>query len=340
MAGKGIPMAPSIWHRCAVIALVLITAVCAAAEPAARVLPVKDGKKAAFLIQFDDAHASQVPVVIPALRERKLVGTFYVFNRSEQLLDRAEAWKQAAKEGVVTFGNHTFSHKHIHNSFPDADTCASELTQCNELIRSLTPDQPWPRLIAYARPGGTKPASPGIGDAGTRPVLERLHLVVRPDFRGAGIHVKTRADMLAVVDRAVAQGGMGHLDFHGVGKASGINVATDDFLAFLDHVVANREALWITDCISWHAYETERKDAAVSVVRSAAQEVALALSCGADKAFYRQPLTLEWTLPGGWSRCTATQDGAALTVEITGGSARFSAVPNAGEIVLRPANGS
>lgn len=333
-------MAPSVWHRCAATALLVATAVCAiAADPAARVLPVKDGKKAAFLIQFDDAHASQVPVVIPALRERGLVGTFYIFNRTEQLLDRKEAWMKAAQEGVAVLANHTFSHKHIHNSFPDAETCERELSQCNELIRAFTPDLPWPRLIAYARPGGQKPAAPGIGDAGAKPILEKLHLFPRPDFRGAAIHVKTLADMKRVVDRAVEQGGMGHLDFHGVGRPSGIDVAREDFIAFLDHVVANRDALWITDCASWHAYETERADAAVSVLRSTAQEVALSLTCGADKALYRQPLTIACALPAGWSRCRATQDGAELAVEIVAGAARISAVPNAGEIILRPADG-
>jgi peptidoglycan/xylan/chitin deacetylase (PgdA/CDA1 family) len=335
-------MGLSTWHRCAATALLVVSVIytLGAADAAARVLPVKDGKKAAFLIQFDDAHASQIPVVIPALRERKLVGTFYIFNRQEQLLDRKDAWMQAAKEGIVTFGNHTFTHKYTNNSFPDVDICERELTQCNDLIREFTPDLPWPRLIAYARPGGRKPADPGIGEAGMQPVLEKLYLFPRPNFWGAAIHVKTLADMKRVVDQAVANGGMGHLDFHGVGKPSAIDVAKDDFIAFVDYVAANRESLWVTDCASWHAYETERKDAVVAVLRSTAQEIAVSLTSGAEKTFYREPLTIECPVPAAWTRCQATQDGKAFTVEAGAGTARFSAVPNAGEIVLRPAGPS
>ncbi|MBN2712042.1 MAG: polysaccharide deacetylase family protein [Planctomycetes bacterium] len=187
------------------------------------VLPVKDGKKAAFLVQFDDAHASQIPVVVPALKERGMVGTFYIFNRKE-LTDKKDEWIKAAKEGVVHFGNHTYTHKYTQNSFPDVETCDEEISKCNELIKSLTPDAQWPRIMPYARPGGKTPADRGIGEKGMEPVLDKHHFFVRPNFWGASIHVKTVDDMKRIVDRAVKNGGMGHLDFHGVGKKSSINV--------------------------------------------------------------------------------------------------------------------
>lgn len=298
------------------------------------VLPVKDGKKAAFLLRFDDAHNSQLGVVVPALRERGMVGTFFIFDRKEQVHDKKAGWIKAAESGVVVFGNHTFAHKYIQDSHPDRDTAVADLSKLNDLIHELTPGQPWPRIIAYANAGGKTPADRGIGRAGVDAILKELHMVRAPDFWGAGIHVKDAAAMKKIVDRSVENGTMGHLDFHGVGgqKTQGINASRDDFLAFLDHLEERKPDLWITDAASYRKYEIEKETAkAVGAVAGNAVTVTLTADTG---PLFDQPLTLETRVPEGWTAVTAVQGDRRATAPVANGVVRYDAVPNAGDVVL------
>ena len=52
-----------------------------AAEPAdtgTQILKWKDGKKAAFMLGFDDSAPSQLENVVPELERRKIIGNFYL----------------------------------------------------------------------------------------------------------------------------------------------------------------------------------------------------------------------------------------------------------------------
>ena len=102
--------------------------------------------------------------------------------------------------------------------------------------------------------------------------------------------------MIQVVERALAQGEMGHLDFHGVG-GDWIVTPKDAFLALLDKLEACRDQLWITDPISWHQYLTERKSLRVEALSADGRQVRLRLSYDADPAFYDLPLTLATRVP-------------------------------------------
>ena len=64
--------------------------------------------------------------------------------------------------------------------------------------------------------------------------------------------MKTAAELLKVVDQALARGEAGHLDFHGVG-GDWLSTPMDVFTALLDKLEACRDRLWITDHISCHS---------------------------------------------------------------------------------------
>ena len=58
--------------------LALLAASSLAADGDSQVLKWKDGKKACFLLGFDDSAPSQLKNVVPELQKRKIVGTFYL----------------------------------------------------------------------------------------------------------------------------------------------------------------------------------------------------------------------------------------------------------------------
>lgn len=321
----------------AVVAGVLAGAVSmAAVDPAAakpgdtQVLKWRDGKQAAFLMAFDDSCVSHVQNAIPELKKRGYVGTFYINAGNGPFKARQSAWEQELPGNpAVEYGNHTFKHAGATN----ATQLDVELAQANEVIRKCFPDRPWPRLVSFGQPGGVPWT---VSKEEKQAALAKYHLIDRPPFWGAAIHVKTPAQMEALVDKAITQGEIGHLDFHGVG---GDWLAADMpfFTAFLDKLDACRDKLWVTDAISYHKYQAERKAAEVKVLAAGQDQIRVQLAATTDPALYDLPLTLETVVPATWQVCTVMQGKASAQATAANGVLRYAATPGAGEIVIRAA---
>ena len=71
------------------------------------VFPWPEGIRCAVSLAFDDARLTQVDKGIPLLNKYGIKATFYV--SPEQLLQRADDWKQAVANGHE-IGNHTMTH--------------------------------------------------------------------------------------------------------------------------------------------------------------------------------------------------------------------------------------
>ena len=69
-----------------------------ATEPAdagTQVLKWKDGKKAAFMLGFDDSAPSQLRNVVPELAKRKIVGNFYLVTGNSLYASLKRRWEDA-----------------------------------------------------------------------------------------------------------------------------------------------------------------------------------------------------------------------------------------------------
>src|SRR3954470_17246933 len=218
------------------------------------------GKRACFMLAFDDSAPSQLKNVVPELEKRKLVGTFYLVTGNSLYASLKPKWETAAKSPAVVVANHTFTHKGINN----AEEIEPELAKCNEVLYALHPEQKQPRLLAFGKPGGVPWI---ISKPEFEAALAKHHLVDRPPFAGPPIHYKSAEATLAVVDQAVAKGEMGHLDMHGVG-GDWLVTPIEWFTALLDKLEANRDKLWITDAASWQKYVQERESAQIKTVES------------------------------------------------------------------------
>ena len=297
-------------------------------KPEIRVLKWKDGKRAAFMVEFDDSAPSHLEFAIPALKNRGIPGTFYINPGNGPYKSHQSAWEQAAACPLIELSNHTF--RHI--GAPDIAAFENEITEANAVIDRLYPDRPADRLRDWARPG--VPAEQWkIGEAEISAVLARHRMIERPPFFGPPFSIKTTAEMLAWVDGAIAGGEMRHLVFHGVG-GDWHSVPINYFLALLDKLDACAGDLWITHPLSYHKYETERRTAKTTLLECSADGLRISLTTDGDPHYYDHPLTLSVTVPGAWKRVVISQGRARRTVTAQNSEVRFDALPGSADIVL------
>ena len=294
-----------------------------------QILKWKDGKKAVFLLAFDDSAASQLQHAVPELIRRKMTGTFYLVTGNSLYSSLKSKWEEAAKSPWIEIANHTFTHKGA-NTVEELDV---ELKKCNEVIYPLRPERKMPRLVGFGKPGGV-PWKITVDEQAA--ALAKHHLVDRPPFHGPPMHYKSAAEMIAAVDSALAKGGMGHMDFHGIG-GDWLVTPLDWFTALLDKLEASRDQLWITDVVSYHKYLAERQEAELQVVRANKDHIELMLTSKADPALYDLPLSLSTKVPPDWKNCLVTQGPNKDTVPVKDGAAAYSALPGGGVISLQAA---
>ena len=182
-------------------------------------------------------------------------------------------------------GNHTSTHKGVNAPAELHGQAAA----ANEVIHALTPDQPWPRLVSFAIPGGV----PWRVDAtGLKEILSAYDLVERPGFQGPPWHYGKIEEAEAYVEKTLAQKTMGHIDFHGVGGDWHVT-GLDYFERLLKKLDACRDRMWLCAAIDWHKYVTEAKYAQVKAVKKGEGVYAVSLDLAPlDARLYDHPLTV------------------------------------------------
>lgn len=293
-----------------------------------RVLKWKDGKRAVFMVEFDDSAPTHLDVAIPELKKRGIPGTFYINPGNDPYLSRQVEWKREALSTGIELANHTFKHL----GAPSVAEFEREITEANAVIDRLYPHRPAVRLRDWARPGVPREQWK-ISEAEIQAVLAKHHMIERPPFFGPPFSIKTTAEMLDWVDGAIAAGEMRHLAFHGV-AGDWHSAPLDYFQALLDKLEAHRDELWLTDPLSFHQYDVERRTARVGLIAVTDGSIRLSLSTDSDPRLYNHPLTLVTCVPSAWTRVTITQAGASRTHGVSQGEVQFEAVPGGGEIVI------
>lgn len=222
------------------------------------------GARAAVVLTYDDAMASQLETAIPALDARGLKGVFYLSNVRQADLPR---WRAAAADGHE-LGNHTLFHPCAAATFPadpryttEAYTTASLLREIEQANVLLTAIDGRPRhgmatpcgqstaggvdylealraagLVTYVRGVSTEPADLSAEVAS----LDRMHVPAKAFDADV-----TGAELIAWVEQAVEGGGMTVLLFHGVGGEH-LPVSAEAHAELLDWLAAHRGQVWTT----------------------------------------------------------------------------------------------
>jgi len=300
----------------------------------------QDDKKAVFLLVFDDGWPSHWQIALPAMTERGLMGTFYVCPGKGEFVKFKDKWaKDVVAEGMV-LGDHTMTHQGVRD-FADAD---AEIGGASKVILEMTTEKK-PTLVFFGMPG-VPPGRWNIPSDQYKELLNKYRLIDRPTFAGHGAvyHLQKADQMLALADRAIAQGEMGYVVFHGL-ERRGINWGYEDmwplnydiFITVLDGLKTRQENgdLWVIDHISWHRYKAQRENAKVKVRHANTKEISIELNCSIDQELYDLPLTLITPLPPDWKSASVTQnDKPAKTVRMEQGNISYKAVPNSGPIMI------
>lgn len=292
----------------------------------AKVLKWRDNAKAAFYLAFDDSCPTHLTNVIPELTRRGMTGTFYINPGNGPYQAKRQEWEAVAKLPGIELVNHTFNHK----GAPTLEVFREDVIKCNEVLKTLYPERPWPRLISFGKPGGVPYNVPKEElDA----VLKDNHLVDRLPFQGPPLSYKTTRETIAKVDAAIAEGNLGHVDFHGVGGDWHV-ASVELFHTLLDKLALEAKVIWLTDPVSAHQYATERKTAQVETLESAEAQIRLKLRTEADPAFYNLPLSLVVGVPADWKSCEVTQGETRGAAEVVDGKVVIQALPGDQEIRL------
>jgi peptidoglycan-N-acetylglucosamine deacetylase len=217
-----------------------------------------DGRQAAIVLTYDDALRSHLDVAIPQLDAAGLKGTFFLTGTFAQ--EDVERWRKVAASGHE-LGNHSVVHPCARGTFDMPDqynnerynvpTMLTEIRIMNTLLHAI--DGRAERT--YATPCGQTV----VGGEDYIPALRTSGLVkyVRGVGAGGGTIDRfgvpgtffpesvTAADLIAFVENARRQGGLGVMGFHGVG-GDYLKVSAEAHQQLVTYLHEHQDTLWIT----------------------------------------------------------------------------------------------
>ena len=83
----------------------------------------------------------------------------------------------------------------------------------------------------------------GARDTGWIQIYSENHVVERLPYFGYPVNCKTIPEMEAYIDKIATEGGVGHLDFHGVG-GDWLDPGLEYFDAMLKKLDSHRDVIW------------------------------------------------------------------------------------------------
>jgi peptidoglycan/xylan/chitin deacetylase (PgdA/CDA1 family) len=240
-----------------------ILATLALAPAIAEEIDWPDGKTAAIVLTYDDALHSQLDIAIPQLDAARLRGTFFLDGDIDP--DDMLRWRLAA-DGAHELANHSMFHPCPRAMLPDRKNYLTdnydvarmleEIAAMNNVLfgvdgkRSRTYSVPCSQtmvggadytdalrrsgLIRFARTGGDQWNS--VITAFTK--LDPFRV---PSY--GPVNEPDAAELIAYVDRVRNAGGLGVLQFHGVG-GDYLKVSAPAHQALLDHLRSHPD-IWV-----------------------------------------------------------------------------------------------
>jgi peptidoglycan/xylan/chitin deacetylase (PgdA/CDA1 family) len=222
------------------------------------------GARAAIVLTYDDALASQLDHAVPVLEAAGFKGTFFLSNVKAVELPR---WRALATRGHE-LGNHTIFHACAAANYPSDPRYTSEAYTPASMLKEIEQQN----VLLTAIDGRTRHglATPcGQSLAGGKDYLEALRAADVVDYvRGVSVtpqdlaadvarmdrmHIPARAfaegvtgaELIDFVRQAESGGGMGVLLFHGVG-GDYLQVSDAAHRELVDWLRAHRKEVWVT----------------------------------------------------------------------------------------------
>lgn len=277
----------------------------------------------ALSLTFDDGGEKHFSVTVPQLTERKLRGTFFI-TTSWIGKPKYGTWDQvrAAAAAGQEIGSHTISHGY--GEGPD-----EALKGSRDAIDREVPAQ---RCVCISYPSGGYHAKAGgyyiTGRMAGKHFFYGHHPVQMMHVEDYIMGAPGPQEMRDLAEQALAKRAWAVVTYHYPG---------DQFGAALDALKGYADRLVIAPMGEVAKYTREARAATLELVARDATGLRLRLSDGLPDEVYNQPLTLVLPLPDGWKDFAATQGDRPVWRQMREKKIAFEAVPDAGEIALRPA---
>jgi hypothetical protein len=280
-----------------------------------QVMKFKNGKSAAFSMEFDDSMETQTDFAIPEMNKRGLVGTFFVNPGQDRYKRRLKTWEEVCPKYGHELANHTLHHTGAAN-YEEADR---EIGGSADIIWKLYPNQS--KLRPFLGGGGT---TWSISREQWRELMDKYLLFRGPSRAGIADDRETNRPVVQARE-ALEKGQWGLVGFHGVG-GQWISTSQKAFLEMLDFLVENKDRLWTGTTGDVYRYTTER-DAVKSVSLTDATDRGFRIGVQCDPAkvktygrpfeeIYDTPLTVQVPVPPSWSRFIVKQTGREAKGEV------------------------
>ncbi|MEW7849556.1 polysaccharide deacetylase family protein [Massilia aurea] len=248
----------------ALFAAVCVTFASAAHEVApAPAFAWPGGARAAVSLAYDDALDSQLDNALPTLDRHGVKGTFYLQLSSPPVAARLREWRAAAARGHE-LGNHSLFHQ-CSGAFPDrgwvvahrdlATTSREQMVDQVVLANTMLEAIDGQRERTYTAPCGDVQALGGAYlpalhpafvaiKAGHGPGVPASMAAVDPyAVASVGPVGSSGAELIALVEQAVARGTMVAFTFHGIG-GDHLSVPSKAHEELVRYLAAHRDVVW------------------------------------------------------------------------------------------------
>ena len=292
----------------------------------------KDGKPAATCFTFDDGLEDQYTIAAPELEKRGWRGTFFINGAKidGELSSYAGRMDWAQVEDLYSRGHEIASHGWSHRKLTKIpfEEALEEISINDSVITAHTGRFP----MTFAYPYNSK--DDRILDAVSE---NRVSSRTRQYAFG---NVSDDVQLRRRLDNAIAKGRAAIWMTHGlVSGYDSFGGDTSRFTAFLDHVKAMEDSVWVATFEEISAYEAERLATVLSIDtgRSCPDrkhgKMTVSPSCSLAPRIYSLDLTLAVDLVS--DRLAARQNGRRLEKKSFGNRTFFSFDPHGGEIVIK-----
>ena len=220
------------------------------------------GEKAAVSLAYDDAIDSQLDNAIPAIDRAGLHASFYLTLAHPSLTRRLDEWRGAAARGHE-LGNHTLFHQcsaaaaghdwvtpEVDLDTTSAPRMAAQVRLANAMLHAIdgraerTFTVPCGDVAAqgadYVALVRKEFVAIKRGGGGVVPDMDALDPYAVPVTAPEGV---TGAQLIAMVQQAVAKGTMVNFTFHGIG-GDYITTSTQAHEELLAYLAAHRDVVW------------------------------------------------------------------------------------------------
>lgn len=279
----------------------------------------------ALSLTFDGNDPAVLRDVVPLLtdRERPIRSTFYVVTGSRER-DLADWPRLRAIAAIHEIGSRTVSDSY-------AEGIEEALRASRERIEQEIPGQ---RCLTVAYPHGLY-------------VPEAVRYYLGGRLQGKqSIYADYPKQPMQLADYHIPKGSVGELEkaINRVLSQRGWGIVTygergEDFAEQMDTILHYHSRLWDAPVADVLRYIKEAQTARLFMLRQTEETLVLQLTdLLPEDDVFNHPLSIEIALPDGWQRFTATQAGKPVWHGVVRGKARFNAVPDGGEILLRKTN--